>query len=620
MGVFAKVTVTGLGRVGLAVVLALAYGLTARDAAAIEIDRFGVTILLDPDSTFYVTETLQVDFGDLHKHGIFRTIPVDYGRTENVAGAPISTRYSIRLWVLSVQNERDERYPYTVSRQGRDVFLRIGDPDRTVTGPVTYVITYRVQRAINRFEGHDELYWNVTGTEWDWPIHEAGVQVHLPEGVTEDQVLHETFTGPMGSKTTRASESFEGRTYRATVGGLGPSEGLTVVLGLPKGVLQPPSAARELWWTLSDNVGYVLAALLPLVSLLVLSYLYLTVGRDPGRKMPIVVEYEPPVELSPAEVGSLLDERIDTPDIVSTVLDLAVRGYLKIREVETTKLLFLTQKDYIFEKVKPADDFLSGHERTFLEALFASEDVVLLSSLKNSFYATIPTIRKAIAAQMLEKDLFPRDPERVRQLYRSIGCTVAALPLVLGLVLLSTHAVEALIPPDPGSFFLFLLLSLALTVLIFGIFSRVMPSKTPKGAKLARYCLGLKEFIERVEKDRLVSLAKSDPTLFERVLPYAVVLGVADEWAERFEDLLTEPPSWYVSPSLAAGSLFSRAMVTNIGQSLHAMGSTLTSRPSASSSSGGGSWRSSGGGGGFSGFGGGGSSGGGFGGGGGGSW
>ncbi len=599
-------------RLILGTVLVLAGLVVAgRDADAIEIDRFHVNIVLDRDSSFLVTETIQVDFGDLQKHGIFRTIPVDYSRTETVAGAPVATRYSVRLWVLSVKNEQETAYPFTLSHQGRDLFLRIGDPNRTVTGRVAYVITYRVQRAINRFDSHDELYWNVTGTEWDWPIHEASVQVVLPEGVSSDDVRHQTFTGRMGSTTTQAADSFEGRIYHAEVRELGPSEGLTIVLGVPKGVLQPPSAARELWWKLSDNVGFFLAALLPLVSLVGLLYLYLKSGRDPGRNMPIVVQYEPPPGLSPAEVGTLVDETIDTPDIVSTVLDLAVRGYLKIEEVETTKFLFLSQKDYLFEKRKPGDGDLSAHETAFFNALFASGDHVLLSSLKNKFYTSIPSIRKAITSEMLAKRLFPRDPEGVRQLYRGLGCAAAIVPVLLAIALLQTNAVRAIVPPDPASFVLFAGLCLFLTVAIFWIFSKAMPSKTPEGARLARYCLGFKEFIARVERDRIARMAKEDPTLFERVLPYAVVLGVADEWAERFEGLLTEPPNWFQSSS-AGGGFYPRVMVTDLGRSMHAMGSTLTSQPSSSGSGGGG-------GGGFSGFSGG-SSGGGFGGGGGGSW
>ncbi|MGH9334908.1 MAG: DUF2207 domain-containing protein, partial [Vicinamibacteria bacterium] len=387
----------------------------AADAGAIAIGRFDVSILLDPDGAFFVTETLDVDFGDLHKHGIFRNIPVVYGRTEAVAGLPLATRYAIRLKVLGVADGSGKALRFTTWPEDTNVFLRIGDPDRTVTGKLTYVITYRVQRAINYFETHDELYWNVTGTEWEWPIREAAVRVHLPSEVAPEQVRHETFTGPWGSRFTTATEQVGPRTYEAAAKGLRPGEGLTFVLGLPKGVLAPPSASRELWWKLADNAAFFLVGLVPLLTLATLLFLYFRSGRDPGRRTPIMVQYEPPEDLSPAEMGSLLDERIDTPDIVSTAIDLAVRGYLAIHDEETTKLLFLTNKDYRFEKSKPEDDTLQSHERAFFSALFASGDSVRLSHLKNRFYTSIPSIESSIMRQMLRKGLFPRDPARVRQ-------------------------------------------------------------------------------------------------------------------------------------------------------------------------------------------------------------
>jgi uncharacterized membrane protein len=594
-----------------AVVLVFALG-AAPAARAIEIERFDVSIVLDPDATFVVTETIAVDFGELQKHGIFRTIPVAYSRFETVAGVAVSTRYSIRLRVSDVRDGSNVALPYTARREGANLFLRIGDPDRTVTGKLTYVITYRVERAINEFESHDELYWNVTGTEWDWPIHAASVRVTLPEGTPTDRIQRATFSGPFGSTTTSATETLDASGYRAEVRALGPGEGLTIVLGLPKGVLSPPSAWTEFWWKARDNAGFFLAALAPILAFGAMLFLYLRSGRDPGHLLPIVVQYEPPPDLSPAEVGSLLDERIDTPDIVSTVIDLAVRGYLKIHEEETTRLLFLTSKDYRFEKLKPADAALSLHEATFFSALFGSSDSVHLSSLKNKFYRSIPSIRRAITQEMLNKGLFPRDPERVRGFFRGLGVAVVLAPIVLGSFLASSSLVQSIIPPDPASFFFFAVICLILAMLIIWLFANVMPAKTPRGAQLARHSLGFREFVTRVEKDRIERMAKEDPTLFERVLPYAVVLGVADEWAERFEGLLTEPPAWYTSSSFSRGSFYPRAMVSNLGQSMHAMGSTMTSQPRES--------RGGGAGGGRSGFGGGGRSGGGFGGGGGGSW
>jgi hypothetical protein len=591
----------------------------ALDARAIEIPKFEVSILLDPDGTLFVTETIEVDFGELEKHGIFRTIPVSYARTENVAGVPVGTTYAARLRVLGVADGGGQALSFSTWPEDRSLFIRVGDPDRTVTGKLTYAITYRVQRAINRFDSHDELYWNVTGTEWDWPIHQASVRVHFPSEVAPENLLHKTFTGPFRSQTTKATERAGPSTYEAEVAGLLPGEGLTIVLGLPKGALEPASAWREFWWKVADNVAYFLVALVPLFTLAAMIFLYLRFGRDPGKRTPIIVQYQPPEELSPAEVGSLLDERIDTPDIVSTAIDLAVRGYLAIHEEETTKFLFLTSKDYRFEKLRPADEALQSHERAFHKALFDSGDSVPLSSLKNKFYSSIPSIRTSIMGQLLGKGLFSRDPERVRRFYRSVAASAAIVPIFLGIVLLGSGRVRSILPPEPAVFFVFSAVCLLLTVLSIRLFVNAMPAKTAEGARLTRYCLGFQEFVTRVEKERLERMSREDPTLFEKVLPYAVVLGCADEWAERFAGLLTEPPSWYHSSSFAPGSFDSRALVSGLGRSMQSMGSTLTSQPRQSGRGFGGI--SFGAGRGSSGFGrGGGGSGGGFGGGGGGSW
>lgn len=586
------------------------------------IEDFDVSINLLADSTFFVTETIDVDFGSVQKHGIFRTIPVDYARDETVAGLPIGTRYSIRLRVLSVIDGNGQPRPYSTWREGRSLFVRIGDPNATVSGRQIYTIHYRVQRAINYFETHDELYWNVTGTEWDWPIRRAHVRVILPREVPTDALQHKTFTGRFGTRTTTAVERVTPLSYEADAAGLGPGEGLTIVLGLPRGTLEPPSPLREFGWKLADNVSFFLVALVPIATFAILLTLYLRTGRDPGAGDPIVVQYAPPEELSPAEVGALVDERIDVPDIISTVIDLAVRGYLEIQEEETKVLFFFTHKDYRFTKLTEDHGKLSSHEKTFFNGLFESGDSVLLSSLTNKFYRHIPQIRRNISRQMLTKKVFPRDPEKVRQLYRGLAMVAVIAPPILGGFLLSSGRLQTvLLPPNPGALILFGLASLALTWLVVNLFARAMPVKTPKGAKLARQCLGFKEFVTRVEKDRIERMASEDPTVFERLLPYAIVLGVGDAWAERFEGLLREPPTWYHSLGSHPGSPFrAQALVSDLGRGMQSIGSTLTSRPS-SSGGGGGSWGGSGGGGGFSGFsGGGGSSGGGFGGGGGGSW
>ncbi len=232
-------------RVTCLICLIGAAALGATRAAATEIHHFDVAIVLNVDSTFVVTETIEVDFGSQRKHGIFRTIPVDYNRSETIAGVPMTARYSIRLQVLKVTGREGRPIPFTTRKEGRNLFVRIGHPRRTVTGRVLYTITYGVQRAINRFDEHDELYWNVTGTEWDWPIHSASARIWFPSDVETERVMHKTFTGRWSSTTTDAKEQLIPELYFAEVANLGVGEGLTIVLGFPKGTLRPPSVSQE---------------------------------------------------------------------------------------------------------------------------------------------------------------------------------------------------------------------------------------------------------------------------------------------------------------------------------------------------------------------------------------
>jgi uncharacterized membrane protein len=112
-----------------------------------------------------------------------------------------------------------------------------------------------------------------------------------------------------------------------------------------------------------------------------------------------------------------------------------------------------------------------------------------------------------------------------------------------------------------------------------------MPRKTKKGSLKIEELLGFREFIDRAEKDRIERLAKEDPTLFDRVLPYALVFGLEDKWAGAFKDMYKEPPNWYHSANY--GNVFSpNIFVNDIGRSLGVMNRSLSSTPRRSGSSG----------------------------------
>lgn len=315
---------------------------------------------------------------------------------------------------------------------------------------------------------------------------------------------------------------------------------------------------------------------------------------------PIMVRYDPPQGLTPAEVGTVIDERVDLTDITSSIIDLAVRGYIRIEEHETKQLLFFKKKDYHLVRLNDDYSRLKPHERELLTSLFKyghkrldGAFEVKTSELKEKFYTRIPKIKEKIYNSLVKGKMFPRSPDAVR---RSYGAWGGALIFIGG----------ALMMFSGFSYFAEAVFIAAAGVVVL-IFARHMPAKTRQGAAAALHSKGFQEFVRRAEKDRIERMAKDDPTIFDRLLPYAMALGVGDRWAEAFEGIYREPSSWYA----ASGGMntFSTALlVSSLGDAMGSIGKAMTSAPRSSGGSGG------------SGFGGGGFSGGGFGGGGGGGW
>jgi uncharacterized membrane protein YgcG len=559
--------------------LLLLFALASPALGSERIERFDADVWLERDGSFTVEERISWDFGSARRHGIYRKIPVAYGRGR-------AADYRIRIEVEGVSDETGTARPYQAMIEDGELVVRIGDPARRVTGRQEYRLRYRVRRGILFFEGHDELYWNVTGDRWKVPMERVAARVLLPTGVAEE-LRGACFTGPPGAvETSCFAETTPGGLAVQATRTLHAGEGLTLVLGIPKGVIEEPTA----WEVFLDRVSDYLSAwlLLPLAALLGMGALWRSQGQDPEGSAAIATRYEPPAGLTPAEVGTVLDERVDLLDVTSTILDLAVRGHLRIEELETTTLLFLKSQDYRLVRLAGEGE-LREHERKLCDALFSGGSDVLVSSLKNSFYQELPAIRAAIYQALVREDgYFPASPEKIRTIWRVVGIVL----VVLGGVAFAAQSLGAALAFGASG----------LVVLVFG---RAMPRRTRRGRRAYEEILGFREFVERVERDRLEREGLRIPETFERLLPYAIVLGVADVWAEAFADLYSQPPSWY-GAAPGHGPFRAGSFVTDVGRSLDTMGQTLASRPSSSGS-------------GSSGFSGG-SSGGGFGGGGGGSW
>jgi len=544
------------------------------------IRSFDSSMQVSKDGLIDITETINMDFESAYRHGIYRMIPVRYKRYNNT--------YTTPLRVLSVTCD-GEPAKYDVSDQDNDINIKIGDPQSTISGAHKYSIHYTVRRAINFLDKNEpEIYWNVTGNEWPFTIESMQTHVALPSGVDYSSLRTATFVGTTGSQTPGEPAEVTSGAVTFKADNLEPGSGFTFAIKLPEGSIAKPSVMGDLIWLLCD---WWPAFVFPGLTFALMYSFWWYSGRDPASSKIAGIEWSPPKDFSPAEVGTLVDEHCDMSDIVSTIIDLAARGYLKIKELEPTSVLF-SSKDYRFTKLREGND-LKQHEQLVFNGLFAEQGIgatATLADLKYKFSAHLPAIRDAVYSSLTTQRYFTENPDRIRKLYYAICAILGFIGIV---VLIEAEGLSWGI-------------GMMAAALFVGIFARRMPAKTMAGVQACRECLGFKRFVHKAEKDRIRVLAKEDPTIFGRLLPFAMVLGAADLWAARFHDLLVQPPNWYEPYGWGPNYVFSPTIFVNdLGSGMQAMDHTLSAVESAES-----------GGSGFSG----GGSGGGFGGGGGGSW
>jgi uncharacterized membrane protein YgcG len=544
---------------------------------------FNDTVTIAGDGSSQINERITLVFiGDWH--GIHRFIPIEYP-------GPRGTNYTLFLKVKSITDGDGGKLKYETRTVNGFLDIKIYIPG-AVDSTRTVQIDYIARNAIRYFEDHDEFYWNVSGNDWPVPIDHASATVHLPRN-TAGSLRAQAFTGVYGSVAQEVTAAINGADAEfETTNPLPIRGGMTIDVYVPKGLLSQPSGLTRLGWFLGSNP----IVFLPFVTFGVMFALWWQAGRDPDPGRSVAPMYEPPPGMSPAESGALVEDKIHPRDITSTLVDLAVRGYVKIEETVERGLL-LHHKDYIFHLLKPQPQWgsnLQAHERVMLENLFAGGAETRLSSLKNRFYTAIPVIRQDIMAALKRKGMYLLDPESAN------GYSLAAaIAIVATFALLHYLGWANLFSSIP-----LLILCMAISAVIWWLFARVMTAKTLKGARTRIAILGFQEFMNRVDADRM---KRMPPDTFEKYLPYAMALGVEHNWAHAFAGIVQNPPQWYVSPNGMTG--FNPILFSN---SMHSMASDMhevfVSAPRASSTGSG--W--SGGGGGGGGF-----SGGGFGGGGG---
>ncbi len=568
----------GFGGIFLAAIFLFSRPAQARE---LRIESFHSELVVMPDSSLDVTETIQVRFIGAW-NGIYRTIPVEYP-------GPGGFNYSLFLTEASASDARNQPLKMDRIREGPNLNFKIYVPGAQDS---THSISlhYRVANGLRFFEDHDELYWNVTGTDWTVPLGMASAHVVLPLGVTGLRAAE--FTGAYGSRAQNAQVEITGSNVDVrTTRPLAYREGLTVAIAWDKGFVRQPARSQLILQFMQSNWPL----LLPVIVFFIMYWLWYTRGRDP-QVGSVAVQYAPPDGITPGELGALVDDSVDLRDITAGIVDLAVKGYLEIEERRSEHMMGLySSPEYAFLLKKKPSEWKGAktHELLLLAGLFSNgaRDRVELSELQNRFYKSLPGIRSAIFDALVERGYYAHRPDQVRGVFLGIGFVTGVL-----FFLASPYFAQRLGMPNLPFF-----LAAGLTGGIICAFGWIMPARTRSGARARLDALGFEDFITHVEAGRMERIPQT-PQTFEKFLPYAMALGVEKKWAKAFDGVFHEPPSWYHAPP---GVMFRPALFANGISNMSAQTArVLASAPRSSSGS--------------SGFGGGGSSGGGFGGGGGG--
>ncbi|NJD09027.1 MAG: DUF2207 domain-containing protein, partial [Gemmatimonadetes bacterium] len=558
------------------------------------LERYDADLRVNRDGTLEVTETIRPRFSGAWQ-GIYRDLSLEHrtaeGRLER-----------LKVELIGITDEAGDTLRHEITSEGSwTTRFRIWIPDAQ-DATRTVVLRYRVRNALRFFaEGSDvgaldELYWNVTGTAWEVPIEKATARVILPAGVVPRQSAG--YTGYSGSTATNVEIRADSNVVTfETTQSLGSYEGLTAAVGWAPGVVtRPPPPSKllgflALWWP----------AVIPFLAFLLAFRKWRRYGRDPARRA-IAVQYEPPADLSPTEVGTLVDHKAQMHDLTATLVDLAVRGYVHIEKRAPEKPGIFARTEYVFHLKKPREEWTSlrPHEQLYLDALFqsglpqwtaaspqlaallgqtgpapsdaagAGETLasVALSSLTNRFYSHLPAIRKAVYDRLIAAGYYVRNPSdtKIRWIAAGIFSIVAAfVAFVYGMV------------QDSQSYTpLVLTAALALSGIIFIVWGPFMAARTDAGARAQEQALGFKQFLAQVEEERFRRMITS-PELFERYLPYAMAFRVEGKWAAAFETLYAEPPRWY---SGYDGTAFrATAFTRDLGHMSSAASSTMSSSP-----------------------------------------
>jgi len=520
------------------------------------IKSFHSNIELLESGLIEVTETIHYDFGTQSKRGIFREIPI--GR---VPGAI----QNLKIDVESITDQQGNSLTYTIDSYD-PIIIRIGNPSVYLKGEHQYIIQYTVENAVGSFKDFSEIYWNVTGSEWNVLIRKVSARIVIPKILSDSTLRLADYCGRSSSKNACSGEPVVEYLSESTVISFGlseqivlsESEGMTIAVGFPKGLI----ASDVSWWlVILTRVWFYPIPVIIALLWYRKRFTYMRLRRRFYKSNPIVVEYDAG-NFDPLQTAAIIEGKIDNDTFSAQIIYLAIQGYIILEKDDSG--------DYTFTDTGKDRTKLSQYNVEIMEGIANKSE----HDLVHSFYLVV----NSVTAQVL--DHLSKYGIRAR---RGVGDMSRFMKFFMGIFLAI----------NPGAFIWVLAgkdigLAFSISSVLIGVVALFVSRGymlNNLGIKQQYKLRGLREYIDLAEQERIKfhNAPEKNPKTFEKLLPFAMVFRLEEKWADQFADMHMKPPDWYAGQSDA----FSAAMYTKGMHDFtsHMKSSSAFSAPASSSSS-----------------------------------
>lgn len=578
-----------------------------------KIYSFHAQLHVQKNALLTVTENIKIRAeGDVFQHGIFRSFPLN----RNINNRNVRIEYD----VLSV-SKNGKTEPFFTQEKGDEFYLYIGDKDTNLAhGDYAYEIVYSSEQQIGYFSDYDELYWNVNGFQWDFPIPDIGATVILPP---EAEILQNTcYTGTAGSTEQICTmKQVANNQLNFQAQRLSAYENLTIAVGFSKGVVvQVPDNTTGISFPTLSIIFFLIFGLYSILT-------WLFFGKDPAVPAPYP-QFRPPKDMSPAYMNYLIKEKIDVENsFTASIVNLAVKGYIYIQEQTVKRLGLFSKKTMSLHLVKKPDNRLPKEEKLTLKKLFPDdEDTYILDGkpdgilryILDDYGKSMKTQLKSLVNKGKNTGLiiFPIllfigfwvaayfvDKKPVIALFVSFVAGLIVSVVLLSLIVfriirflrpqteMKIYKIAAFIAITAMYFFILwqgnylttsaILLYVISVIFVGGIFiyTKVIKKPSLELVKMQSEIQGFKMYLGAAEEKQLQMFnpPKMTPEIFQKFLPYAIVLGVAKIWGKRFERMVefggmpnqgNKDDYWYRGTDPMSASVLANHLSTGINSSV----------------------------------------------------